>query len=177
MEQHQSRFAQRLRRSIECRSNYGFAVAYAATPVWCAHLFLKICITQPLIWFACALATFGQATADLSQHAKKAQEAIAANNITEAKRELQAILALDPKNVGAYANLGMVEFIRADYQDAAKKLPASAQARPVVSKRQGIPWNVRIAPGRMMPQADSSSKSRSMAWRTGICTYRPGSNW
>jgi tetratricopeptide (TPR) repeat protein len=108
---------------------------------------LKVCLAQPLIWFACALPTFGQTTGDLSQHVKKAQEAIAANNIAEAKRELQAILALDPKNVGAYANLGMVEFIRADYEDAARNFrqalkldPSSASAKAflgICELRQG----------------------------------------
>ena len=79
---------------------------------------------------------FGQATADLSQHAKKAQEAIAANNAAEAKRELQAVIALDPKNIGAYANLGIVEFLQADYEGAATNFqqalkldPSSASAK------------------------------------------------
>jgi tetratricopeptide (TPR) repeat protein len=97
---------------------------------------LKVCLAQPLIWFAWALGAFGQATADLSQHVKKAQEAIAANNIPEAKHELQAVLGLDPKNVGAYANLGMVEFLQADYNGAARNFqqalkldPSSASAK------------------------------------------------
>src|SRR5215469_13991806 len=136
MEQHQPRFAQCKCRSNKCRSDHKSAGYYAAASVWCSRLFLKICLVQSLTWFAWTLAMFGQATADLSQHAKKAQEAIAANNAAEAKRELQAVIALDPKNIGAYANLGIVEFLQADYegdatnfQQALKLDPSSASAK------------------------------------------------
>jgi tetratricopeptide (TPR) repeat protein len=130
MEQHQPRFAQRKCRPVQRRSYHSPAVAHAGITVWCPHLLLRVCVAQPLIWFACALATFGQTTADLSQHAKKAQEAIAANNIAEAKRELQAAVALDPKNAGAYANLGMVEFTEADYEGAAENFQQALKLDP-----------------------------------------------
>ncbi len=49
---------------------------------------------------------------------------------------MEAILQLDPKNAGAYANLGMVEFLQADYEGAAKNFrqaltldPSSASAK------------------------------------------------
>jgi tetratricopeptide (TPR) repeat protein len=71
-----------------------------------------------------AALTLGQAggsgTADAHDHLQKAEAYLRANNPDSAAREFQAVLALDPRNAEAYANLGVIAFLGQDCQTAAQ---------------------------------------------------------
>jgi Tfp pilus assembly protein PilF len=78
------------------------------------------------------LPAFGltQAQDEAARHADRAAAAIRANQAGTAIRELNAWLRLDPKNVNARANLGMVLFTRGDYKSAAQEFQTVLELSP-----------------------------------------------
>jgi tetratricopeptide (TPR) repeat protein len=56
------------------------------------------------------------------EHMQKAEAFLRANDQNSAAKEFDAVLALDPKNAEAYANLGVIAFSRHDYSHAAEHL-------------------------------------------------------
>lgn len=73
-----------------------------------------------------------------AQHAKSAQAAIASNDAPAARRELQAMLDIDPGNVDAHANLGMVEFLQGEYKEAARHFEAALTRAPALETAQAF---------------------------------------
>ena len=59
-------------------------------------------------------------TADVHDHLQKAEAYLKANDPDSAAREFKAVLALDPRNAEAYANLGVIAFVEHDCQTAAQ---------------------------------------------------------
>lgn len=59
-------------------------------------------------------------TADVHDHLQKAEAYLKANDPDAARREFRAVLALDPRNAEAYANLGVIAFVEHDCQTAAE---------------------------------------------------------
>ncbi|HJY05261.1 MAG TPA: tetratricopeptide repeat protein, partial [Bryobacteraceae bacterium] len=66
----------------------------------------------------------------IQAHTFKAQQALKAGNPAEAIAELNAVLALDPNNFDARANVGVLQFFQGDSAKAAGNLRAALKAKP-----------------------------------------------
>lgn len=78
--------------------------------------------------------------AQLSIHdrLRKAAEYLKANDRESAIKELDAVLAVDPKNAEAFANLGVIAFFRRDYQKAAGYLQKALVIEPSLAKTEAL---------------------------------------
>ena len=75
---------------------------------------------------------------EIREHLAKAQQALADKQLDSAIRELNAVLALDPKNVEARGNLGVVQFLQGKYAEASQNLRAALRLQPSLWKAQAI---------------------------------------
>jgi len=93
---------------------------------------------------ACALSVVAAAqtgttrTAGIHDHLRKAAECLKANDSDSAVKEFEAVLALDPKNAEAYANLGVIAFFRHDYKNAAENLRKALAIDPALVKTEAL---------------------------------------
>jgi tetratricopeptide (TPR) repeat protein len=74
----------------------------------------------------------------LEDHKRKAREYLKENKPELAIPELRAIVALDPKDVDALGNLGVLLFFKGDYAGAAPQLRAAVRLRPDLWKIQAL---------------------------------------
>jgi tetratricopeptide (TPR) repeat protein len=70
-------------------------------------------------------------------------EYLKANDPNSAAKEFEAVLALDPKNAEAYANLGVIAFFKHDYKNASQYLRKALAIEPALVKTQGSARNLR----------------------------------
>lgn len=77
-------------------------------------------------------------TAEIHIHLRKAAEYLKANDPTSAVKEFDAVLALDPKNAEAYANLGVIAFFQRDYRKASPYLHKALAIDPSLVKTQAL---------------------------------------
>jgi tetratricopeptide (TPR) repeat protein len=97
-----------------------------------------------LMFFSCTVGNlFAQKAASAAQrevreHIARAQQALADKQLDSAIRELNAVLALDPKNVEARGNLGVVQFLEGKYAEASQNLRAALRLQPSLWKAQAI---------------------------------------
>jgi tetratricopeptide (TPR) repeat protein len=75
---------------------------------------------------------------EIQQHLQKAAAALKANHPTEAIPEFKAIVALDPKNIDALGNLGVIYFFQGDYADAIPNLRAALDLKPGLWKIEAL---------------------------------------
>ncbi|HEX4426186.1 MAG TPA: tetratricopeptide repeat protein [Terriglobales bacterium] len=88
---------------------------------------------------ASALSQAGSSRAtEIHNHLQKAAEYLKANNPGAAAVEFNAVLALDPKNADAYANLGVIAFLRRDYRKASAHLRKALAIDPSLVKTQAL---------------------------------------
>ncbi|MGI9075031.1 MAG: tetratricopeptide repeat protein [Bryobacteraceae bacterium] len=86
-----------------------------------------------------ALPVFGQSSAEqLQLHARQAQEYLKSNRPDLAAGEFSAVVALDPNNVDARGNLGVLLFFQRDFANAAQQLRAALQLQPTLWKIQAL---------------------------------------
>jgi len=76
--------------------------------------------------------------AAIHEHLQKATEYLKANDPNSAAKEFNAVLALDPKNAEAYANLGVIAFFHHEYQNAADYLRKALAIDPSLVKTQAL---------------------------------------
>ncbi|MES2221257.1 MAG: tetratricopeptide repeat protein [Acidobacteriota bacterium] len=76
--------------------------------------------------------------AQIKQHSQLAQQHLAERRPDLAIPELKAVVALDPKNLDARANLGVLLFFREQYADAAPQLRAALKLQPDLWKIQAL---------------------------------------
>ncbi|MHB1936287.1 MAG: tetratricopeptide repeat protein [Acidobacteriaceae bacterium] len=76
--------------------------------------------------------------AQLKRHAQMAQQYLSERKPDLAIPELKAVVALDPKNLDARANLGVLLFFRGEYADAAPQLRAALKLQPDLWKIQAL---------------------------------------
>jgi tetratricopeptide (TPR) repeat protein len=102
--------------------------------------FIRVCrsITPLNVVLAVCLSLAAAQSAEFADHAARAQAAIAANNPTVAKQELQAMLSIDPGNISALANLGIIEFLAANYTEASRHFEAALSHSPSLSSAQAF---------------------------------------
>jgi tetratricopeptide (TPR) repeat protein len=77
-------------------------------------------------------------SAGVHDHLRKAAEYLKANDPSSAVKEFEAVLALDPKNAEAYANLGVIAFFRRDYQNASQYFRKALAIDPSLVKTQAL---------------------------------------
>jgi cytochrome c-type biogenesis protein CcmH/NrfG len=75
---------------------------------------------------------------DIEQHQQQAQQYLREQRPDLAIPELQALVALDPKNVDAQGNLGVLLFFRRDYAEAAPHLRTALKLQPDLWKLQAL---------------------------------------
>jgi tetratricopeptide (TPR) repeat protein len=75
---------------------------------------------------------------EIQQHLQKAAAALKANQPTEAIPEFKAIVALDPKNIDALGNLGVIYFFQGDYANAIPNLRAALDLKPGLWKIEAL---------------------------------------
>jgi tetratricopeptide (TPR) repeat protein len=77
-------------------------------------------------------------TAEIHDHLQKAARYLKTNDPNSAVKEFDAVLALDPKNAEAYANLGVIAFFQRDYQKASGNLRKALAIDPSLVKTQAL---------------------------------------
>ncbi len=76
--------------------------------------------------------------AEIHDHLRKAAEYLKAKDPSSAVKEFDAVLALDPKNAEAYANLGVVAFFQHDYKNASHYLRSALTIDPSLAKTEAL---------------------------------------
>ncbi len=74
----------------------------------------------------------------LETHARQAQEYLSEHKLDLAASEFRAIVALDPNNVDARGNLGVLLFFQGKYAEAIPQFRAALQLRPALWKIQAL---------------------------------------
>jgi tetratricopeptide (TPR) repeat protein len=74
----------------------------------------------------------------IEAHTRQAQEFLRSNRPDDAAREFNAILQLDPNDVDARANFGVMLYFQGDYAKAVPQLRGALKARPALWKIQAL---------------------------------------
>lgn len=74
----------------------------------------------------------------IDSHLRQAQEFLSANRPDAAIREFSAVLSLDPRNVDARGNVGVLLFFRGEYAKASEELRQALKLRPTLWKLQAL---------------------------------------
>lgn len=98
---------------------------------------MKGLLASILVLLICAVPAAAQ-TSDLHDHLSKAAAYLKANDPNAAVKEFEAVLVLDPANVEANANLGVIAFFRSDYQSASQYLRKALATDPSLAKTQAL---------------------------------------
>ncbi len=84
----------------------------------------------------------------IREHFARAQQAMEQKQLDTAFQEFSAILALDPKNVEARGDLGVVQFLQGKHAEASENLRAALRVQPTLWKAQAILGLCEKAQGR-----------------------------
>jgi len=103
-----------------------------------ARLLVLILALHAGLFTAAAAQTTASRAAGIHDHLQKAAEYLRTNDPSSAVKELDAVLALDPKNAEAYANLGVIAFFQHDYQNASQYLRKALAANPSLVSTQAL---------------------------------------
>ena len=105
----------------------------------------RICARSLLLLLILLVSTFPLAAqtkpsraSEVHDHLRKAEEYLKAKNPDSAAKEFDAVLALDPKNAEAYANLGVIAFARNDYRNASQNFRKALAIDPSLMKTQAL---------------------------------------
>lgn len=94
-----------------------------------------------LLFFIGSTVANSQQAADRQQiafHAQQAQQFLRTNQPDQAIPEFRAIIALDPANIDALGNLGVLLYFKGDYVQAIPELQAALKLDPSLSKIQAL---------------------------------------
>ncbi len=122
---------------------------------------------------AMAAQTATSHAAEIHDHLRKAAEYLKAKDPDSAVKEFEAVVALDPKNAEAYANLGVVAFFRRDYRNASQYLRRAVAIDPSLVKSQAL---LGISERRLgdpsaralLEQSFSKLKDKSLRLQVGL---------
>jgi tetratricopeptide (TPR) repeat protein len=110
-----------------------------------------------------ALPTISQSTGGAQQqiesHLRQAQEFLRSNSPEPAAREFAAIVALDPKNIDARGNLGVLLFFRGDYAKASLQLREALKLGPTLWKLQALLGMSEKRTGQLAPAQSDLEKA------------------
>ncbi len=91
------------------------------------------------LWIGCCFAQSDLLSQpDLKRHQQLAQQYLAQHNATNAILELRAVVALDPGNVEAHANLGVLLFFQGHFSEAIPQLQTAVDRQPDLPKIQAL---------------------------------------
>jgi tetratricopeptide (TPR) repeat protein len=110
-------------------------------------------------------------SAELTADMQRAQAALKANNQAAAEEQFRAILKLDPANVEAHANLGVMAFFHGDCPAAEKEFHDALRAAPSLTKVQALLGVCEKRLGEPSAQADMASafaKLQDVTLRTQV---------
>src|ERR1700741_1847766 len=79
-----------------------------------------------------------QAVVSPQEHARRANEFLRANQPAKAIPEFAAVVAADPENLDAQANLGVLLYFQGRHSDALEHLRKAIQINPNLPKIQGL---------------------------------------
>jgi tetratricopeptide (TPR) repeat protein len=82
--------------------------------------------------------TGASGTADAQAHLQKAEAYLKANDPDSAAREFKVVLALDPRNAEAYANLGVIAFVEHDCQTATQNFRKALAINSSLEKTRAL---------------------------------------
>jgi tetratricopeptide (TPR) repeat protein len=88
--------------------------------------------------FAGTVQTSTSLVGQIHDHLRKAEDYLQARDPNSAAKEFDAVLALDPKNATANANLGVIAFSQRDYRTAAQYLRKALATDPSLVKTQAL---------------------------------------
>jgi tetratricopeptide (TPR) repeat protein len=126
--------------------HYQSAFHFGASPVVTANRVLCLYV-KPLVLVLTVLASAlpamaaqngGSRPAEIHNHLQKAAEYLKASDANSAVKEFNAVLAIDPKNAEAYANLGVIAFFQRDYKNASQYLRNALAIDPTLAKTQAL---------------------------------------
>src|ERR1700690_608662 len=111
-----------------------------------ADMAIRVCATLTLLLFALlagalpslARQSSASGASEIQAHLQKAADYLRTNDTASAGKEFEAVLALDPKNADAYANLGVIAFSKGDYRTAAQNLREALAINPSLTKSQAL---------------------------------------
>jgi len=115
---------------------------------------LRRTFTVLLLTTGAALGQSGPGVQPIEAHQRQAQEFLKTNRPDLAAREFNAILALDPGNADARANLGVVLFFQGKYDTAAAELRRALELRPAL-------WNIQALLGISERRAGQTSLAKA----------------
>ena len=102
----------------------------------------KVAVLLWAVLFIAALPCFSQSAPSRQQqiasHARQAQEYMQENKLDLAASEFAAIIALDPKNVDACGNLGVLLFFQGKYSESIPHFRAALKMQPELWKIQAL---------------------------------------
>src|SRR5580698_7348274 len=98
----------------------------------------RIIVTILLIFAGHSFGDTPSRKEQIEAHARKAQEFLKTNRPDLAAAEFKAIVDLDPNNLDARGNLGVLLFFHGDYKQAAQQLQAALQLQPGLWKIQAL---------------------------------------
>ena len=78
------------------------------------------------------------AASAVKDHLHKAESYLKANDQEGAKRELEAVLAIDPNSAEAHANLGVIAFSHHDCQAASPQFRKALELQPSLTKTEAL---------------------------------------
>jgi tetratricopeptide (TPR) repeat protein len=116
---------------------FGAFLAVPASPRYLSGR--QVMLVFALLASALASAQTGVSrTAEIHDHLRKAEEYLKANDPNSAAKEFGAVLALDPRNSEAYANLGVIAFLHRDFRQASEYLRKALAIDPSLVKTQAL---------------------------------------
>lgn len=95
----------------------------------------------------------------IPQHMENAQKFLAAGNTEGAAREFQAVIAIDPNNVDARVDLGVLAYFHHDCGLAAPNLRKALSLRPTLSKARALLGLCERQEGHLDGAADDLQES------------------
>jgi tetratricopeptide (TPR) repeat protein len=105
---------------------------------FCIVFFILVCLVFASAFAAFAAQNASPGSAEVREHLRKAFEFLKANDANSAVKEFDAVLALDPRNSEAYANLGVIAFVQRDYPNAAQYLRKALAIDPSLVKTEAL---------------------------------------
>jgi tetratricopeptide (TPR) repeat protein len=99
---------------------------------------IPIILTILLAFAAPAFSDTPSRKEQIEAHARKAQEFLKTNRPDLAAAEFKAIVDLDPNNLDALGNLGVLLFFQGDYKKATPELRAALKLQPTLWKIQAL---------------------------------------
>ncbi len=110
---------------------------YDVAAMW-GKLLLCTCLAVPVLAAPAGQAPAGASGQGVEEHLNLARQYLAEQKTDLAIAELKQVVALDPANIEAHANLGVMLYFRGDYGGAIPELRAATKARSDLWKIQAL---------------------------------------